>query len=225
MSPRVRWSPRSRSVLISYPAPDWPWYFWWVLVWFVGIAGAVLPDVPYAAYMVYHKIRGTPVEEYAYNQGPLIMNAKEMSHSFVVWGILFSIAWYLIPIVTPVYPADLSILELFRSLALVFTSAGILGGVLLDLPTHVGSQYKKDDCTFLWGLGLLVGDRTLRPDPEVHEGDGRVTRWVKQHLLAEYRIAPSVLWPLKRFEKNYNVLVLTGIVALWDYSLILLMLR
>lgn len=207
------------SVTFFGSNPGMDGLYWGAIALCAGMAGAILPDVPYALYMVYHTVRKTPVSVYAYDQGWLIMTAKEASHSLFVWGLLLMMAWN-VDTVLSWYQLSATKISVLQNAAIVFVFAGILGGVVPDIPTHVGLQYKKDDCTYLWGMQWLFrwcNVRTLRPNPMVTQKDGWFVRWVKRHLLAEYRIAPSVM-RAKDWEISIDLMMWIAIIVMWIFE-------
>lgn len=105
---------------------------------------------------------------------------KEASHSLPLWVGAIVAVWQYVPIGT------------LRTLTLLFLWAGLVGGVLLDIPTHSEERYRETDCTFLWPLGPLF---------RMFGGSG-VIRWPNDRW--EYRLGHGILRPLKAFECTFN---------------------
>lgn len=147
------------------------------VVWSVCFLGAIAPDMVMVPMFLRDKLQGRqPMTK----QGPLMMVLKEISHSIPVWLALLGVT---ISMMNEGAVRDISIL---------FLIAGIVGGVIPDIPTHSEERFRETDCTFLYPLGPLtkafIGTDTLR---------WKSDRW-------EYRIGHGVLWPLKSWEKYFN---------------------
>ena len=158
-----------------------------LVVWSVCFMGAIAPDMVMVPMFLRDKIQGRqPMTK----QGALMMALKEISHSIPVWLGLLGVAIC--------FMHD----GVLRDMSALFLVAGIFGGVIPDIPTHSEERFRETDCTFLWPLGplakVLVGTDTLR---------WKSDRW-------EYRVEHGVLWPLKPWEKYFNIGMIAAIVAL-----------
>jgi hypothetical protein len=158
-----------------------------LVVWSICFLGAITPDMVMVPMFLRDKLQGRhPMTK----QGPLMMTLKEISHSIPVWLILFGIT--------------ISLMHegVVRNMSTLFLIAGIVGGVIPDIPTHSKEQFRETDCTFLYPFGALtktlIGIDTLR---------WKSDRW-------EYRFDHGVLWPLKEWEKRFNIGAATAIIIL-----------
>ncbi len=154
--------------------------------WTICFLGAIAPDMVMVPMFLRDKLQGRqPMTQ----QGRLIMATKEISHSLPVWLSLLCIASWMKG-------------GMLQDVLILFLTAGILGGILPDIPTHSEERYRDTDCTFLYPLGpmakIILGTDTLR--------------WMSAKW--EYRIDFGILWPLKPWEQWFNIGVATIILTL-----------
>lgn len=159
----------------------------WLAVWSVCFLGAIAPDMVMVPMFLRDKLQGRqPMTE----QGILTMTLKEISHSIPVWSILLGIV------------IGLMNEGVIRDMCILFLIAGIIGGVIPDIPTHSEERFRATDCTFLYPFGpltkALIGTDTLR---------WKSDRW-------EYRIDFGIPWPLKSWEKWFDIGITTMIILL-----------
>jgi hypothetical protein len=161
-----------------------------VAVWLVCFLGAIAPDMVMVPMFLRDKLQG---RQPMTSTGPIMMAIKEISHSIPVWLLLLMIALYFVNNSAP------------RDMFMLFITAGLVGGVIPDIPTHSEERFRETDCTFLYPFGpltrVLIGTETLR---------WKSNRW-------EYRIDHGVLWPLKTWEKYFNYIMLVMIGILWTF--------
>lgn len=128
-----------------------------LLLYTAGMLGCMVPDVPEYFWEKYIK-KTKPMAQ----EGPVIMFFKEVTNSYLCWGVVY-LLWILL------YPeGDV------QKFGHVLIFSAMFAGVTLNFHTHSEERFLKTDPTFIYPLSLVTTKR-LRSDKqewEYRKGDG-----------------------------------------------------